>query len=95
MKELLEKIRNLRLAKGYTQEYMAEKIGIDTVNYGRIERGQTKITMDRFFKICEILEISPSELLRGDENEIISYLHKIFDVEKQILEILKQKNTEL
>jgi len=42
--KLNERIRTIRQGKGYTQEYMAEKLGIDTVNYGRIERGQTQIT---------------------------------------------------
>ena len=96
MNEILEKIRNLRLSRGYTQEYMAEKLGIDTVNYGRIERGKSKLTLDRFLKICDILQVSPTELLNDNQNEIISYLKKIYKIEIEILDTLKNlKNKEL
>ncbi len=96
MNEILEKIRNLRLSRGYTQEYMAEKLGIDTVNYGRIERGKSKLTLDRFLKICDILQVSPTELLNDNQNEIISYLKKIYEIEIEILDTLKNlKNKEL
>ncbi len=89
MTEILEKIRNIRLSHGYTQEYMAEKLGIDTVNYGRIERGKSKLTLDRFLKICEILQVSPNELLNDENNEIIEFLKKIYKTEIEILETLK------
>ena len=96
MHKILEKIRNLRLSRGYTQEYMAEKLGIDTVNYGRIERGKSKLTLDRFLKICDILQVSPTELLNDNQNEIISYLKKIYEIEIEILDTLKNlKNKEL
>ncbi len=89
MNEILEKIRNLRLSHGYTQEYMAEKLNIDTVNYGRIERGKSKLTLDRFLKICEILQISPTELLNDSTDEVTLYLRKIYKTEIEILETLK------
>ena len=90
MKEIIDKIRNIRLSKGYTQEYIATKLGIDTVNYGRIERGQAKLPLDRFLKICEILEVKPEDLFNDSENEIITYLKKIYEVEKQILNEIKK-----
>ncbi len=89
MREVLEKIRNLRLSHGYTQEYMAEKLDIDTVNYGRIERGISKLTLDRFLKICEILEVSPEEVLNDEKNEIIKHLEKIYEAEIEILSTIK------
>jgi len=93
--DIINKIRNIRLAKGYsqeyTQEYMASQIGIDAVNYGRIERGQAKLTVDRLIRICEILDIKPSELFMDDEERVIDYLEKIYQVEKEILQTLKNK----
>lgn len=89
MREVLEKIRNLRLSHGYTQEYMAEKLDIDTVNYGRIERGISKLTLDRFLKICEILKVSPEEVLNDEKNEIIKHLEKIYEAEIEILSTIK------
>ncbi len=89
MKKILEKIRNIRLSHGYTQEYMAEKLGIDTVNYGRIERGKSKLSLERFIRICEILEVSPTDLLNNEKNGIIDYLKKIYETEIEILNTIK------
>ncbi len=91
VKEILDKIRQIRLSRGYTQEYMADKLGIDTVNYGRIERGQSKLTIDRFLRICEILDVKPIDLLNNEKSEIIKYLKRIYETEQEILNILKTK----
>ncbi len=91
MKEIIEKIRNIRLSKGYTQEYIAEKLGIDAVNYGRIERGQAKLTLDRFVKICEILDVPPGSFFNDEPDLIIQYLEKIYETEKEILETIKNQ----
>ncbi len=88
--EVIEKIRMLRLSKGYSQEYIASRIGIETVNYGRIERGQAKLTVERLLKICEILEVSPSDLFDEKQNQVLNYLKKIYETEKEILSTLKK-----
>jgi len=65
--EIYEKIRVIRQSKGFTQEYVANKLNIDTVNYGRIERGQAKLTVDRLMKISEIIDFNVKDLFY-DEN---------------------------
>ena len=88
--EIYERIRIIRQTKGYTQEYVAERLNIDTVNYGRIERGQAKLTIERFVKICDLLEVNPSDLFQRKEmntqqNDFL--LEKIY---KEIKEINKK-----
>jgi len=56
-------IKNSRLAQNITQEYMANKLCIDPVNYGRIERGQTNITVERLMEIADILNVDFNELI--------------------------------
>ena len=56
------KLRNARTQKGYTQEYMAEGLGISQKQYSRIENGESGITFDYLEKICEKLEINPQDL---------------------------------
>lgn len=38
-----DKIRNMRTIKGYSQENMAEMLGISVTAYAKIERGETDI----------------------------------------------------
>ncbi len=95
--KVLERIRNLRLLKGYTQEYMATRLEMDPSNYGRIERGEAKLTLERFLKICQILDESPSYFLEGSEsadNDMIKYLKKIYHAVLEILENLKNYRNE-
>ncbi len=44
MEQIGDNIRKVRRLKELKQEYVAEKIGISTVAYGRIERGETDIS---------------------------------------------------
>lgn len=97
--EVHEKIRAIRQAKGFTQEYVADRLGIEAVNYGRIERGQAKLTIDRFVEISQILESSPLDFFASDKTsepaeQILSYLKKIYEKEQQILEKLNQIKNE-
>jgi transcriptional regulator with XRE-family HTH domain len=58
-----EKIRLERLAKRYSQEYMAWSLDISQAAYSKVERDETEITMKRIYEIAEILEISPFRLM--------------------------------
>lgn len=53
-----EKLRILRNASGISQQYIAQELGIDPANYGRIERGEAKLTVDRLELILDILGCS-------------------------------------
>jgi XRE family transcriptional regulator, regulator of sulfur utilization len=64
--EIGEKIRFARLAKGFSQENMADLLGISTTAYGDIERNKTELTISRAKKLANILKISMLELL-GEE----------------------------
>lgn len=64
--EIGEKIRYARLSKGYSQENMANFLGISTSAYGDIERNKTELTLSRAKKLTNILKIGILELL-GEE----------------------------
>lgn len=61
-----EKIRQIRLAKGYSQENLADMLGISTTAYGDIERNKTELTVLRASKIAKTLNISILDLLDID-----------------------------
>lgn len=50
-------IRKHRVKKGYSQEYLAYKIGISQSLFAKIENGMTKLTIDRIVKIAETLNV--------------------------------------
>jgi transcriptional regulator with XRE-family HTH domain len=54
-----EKIRAFRELRNYTQEYVANKLGMSQVNYSKIERGEITVSEDKINKIAEVLEVSP------------------------------------
>src|ERR1700761_6693314 len=62
-----QKLRLLREYRNYSQEYIAEKLGITQNAYSRIENNQTRLTAERLEKLSVILEISPLELLSEKE----------------------------
>jgi len=94
--EIHEKIRTIRQSKGLTQDYVAGRIGIDTVNYGRIERGQAKLSIDRFVEITKILEVNPSMFFEKNKekqnNDMLLLLNKIYETEVQILKQIKNED---
>ena len=61
-----EKIRQIRLAKGYSQENLADMLNISTTAYGDIERNKTELTVLRASKIAKTLNISILDLLDID-----------------------------
>ena len=49
-------IRKLREKQGFTQEYMAAKLGVAQASYARMENGETKMTIERLSEIAALLE---------------------------------------
>ena len=62
-----QKLRLLREFRNYSQEYIAEKLGITQHAYSRIENNQTKLTAERLERLAAILNIPPLELLSDKE----------------------------
>lgn len=62
-----QKLRLLREFRNYSQEYIAEKLGITQHAYSRLENNQTKLTAERLERLASILNIPPLELLSDKE----------------------------
>lgn len=63
VKFILERIRKKRESLGYSQEYVAYKLGMTQKGYSKIELGITQLKLDEFLQICAILSIPAQELL--------------------------------
>jgi transcriptional regulator with XRE-family HTH domain len=66
---VIKKITTERLKKGYTFDNMACELSITPAAYRKIETGETKLTLERLFRIAEILRVSLSDLL-GIGNDV-------------------------
>ena len=89
IKELLGKrIKELREKRGYTQQQLAEKVGIDQRNLSKIECGIT-FPSKSFGELARCLQISLPELFD------LEHL-KVNDVEKKVIMkgIIDELNTE-
>jgi transcriptional regulator with XRE-family HTH domain len=49
------KLKQLRELKNFTQEYMAQQLGLSTRAYSKIETGETQLTINRLNEISTIL----------------------------------------
>lgn len=58
-----EKIRIMREMNQWSQEDMAEKMGLSITGYAKIEKGQTKLNIDKLLQIANIFQCGASELL--------------------------------
>ena len=52
-----KRVREMRKAKGISQEKLAEMAGIDRSYMGNIERGEKNITLKKIYEICDALQI--------------------------------------
>lgn len=57
------RIRRRREALRHSQEGFAQYAGIDRARYGKIERGQMNLTLEKVFHLAAHLSITPHELL--------------------------------
>ena len=63
VKKVAANIKNARLYRNYSQDYLAMKLNISQNAYSKIELGYTRVTIQRLFVIAEVLEIDVAELL--------------------------------
>lgn len=66
------KLKNLRELKNFTQEYMAQQLGLTTRAYSKIETGETQLTINRLNEISKILGVDPIEALGFDHQNIFN-----------------------
>jgi transcriptional regulator with XRE-family HTH domain len=87
-------IANIRKSKGITRSKVADVLGIDESAYGKIERGETKIDIDRLYVLSDLFEV-PISLFFGakafyevktDHNSSLALQHS--NAERANLEIL-------
>ncbi|NJO00472.1 MAG: helix-turn-helix transcriptional regulator [Bacteroidia bacterium] len=82
LKKLKEIIREKRKEKGYSQETMAEMLGISLPGYKLVETGESDIKLTVFSKIIDVLELDFSIFqgslpLRKEDDETSDFFNKL------------------
>lgn len=62
MEQIHEMIRFLRKQKGYTQEAIANKLGLSLRAYSKIENGETNLTINRLTELTSIFGVTLADL---------------------------------
>ncbi len=60
-----KRIRQVRKAKGWSQDELAKRCGISMSFLGHIERGTRIMSLETFVNICSALDAGADELLWG------------------------------
>ena len=95
MEKIIEKIAQYRTRKGYTYENMADELELTTAAYRKIETGETKLSVERLFRISNILETPIDELLDFDKNHFIQNNYNNESIVSQRIENFYQENKEI
>lgn len=68
---LARRIKKYREKANYTQEKLAEKVGLSRNQISNIERGINKLSFNTLRDLCDALDICPCELLCGAEHKTV------------------------
>ena len=60
-----KRVRNLRLDRGWSQEELADRSGVNRSYMSRVELGKSDVSLSVLYKIARTLGISLAELLTG------------------------------
>lgn len=73
-----KRIKEARLKKGISQEKLSEMIDVTVVYISRIERGTTKVNLNRLAQLSIVLETPIEKLITGTTIQNDIYLKKEF-----------------
>jgi len=87
-------IRKIRELKGFSQEFMAEKLAISQRQYSRVEKNETELTLSKLETIGNVLEVTPQQLMGFDEKFIFKNCETAFGGINQTYYAFSEKERE-
>jgi transcriptional regulator with XRE-family HTH domain len=69
---LSNKIKLLREVHNYTQEYVAGHLEISQNTYSLMEKGETKLTIDRLEKLAQLYKMDVVDLIQSNNQTYIN-----------------------
>lgn len=104
MKKIIgNRIRKIRDSKDYSQQNVADELGIGVSSYSKIERGDTDAPTSRLIKIAEILEVDVTDFFIDIKKKAIKLNEPkkeygfatkgdVEELEKMIQDVVKEVN---
>lgn len=92
------RLKEIRIAKGITQEYVANIADVNTSHISNIENNRVKVSLPTLVQMCKALDTTVDYILADEyaspqtalEQEILHELQLCpYDTQKQILKIIK------
>lgn len=92
-----DKIKSIRELKNYTQQYIAEQLGMTQAGYSKIEKGKTSLSLEKLEQLVVILELPLEYIINFDTQEYLNqnctistdhavYTQKSFELVKRLYE---------
>ena len=69
--EIQEIIRQLREKNDWSQEDMAERVGLSKNGYAKIERGETNLNLERLEQIANLFDLSVIDLIEMSDKSVV------------------------
>ena len=90
-----ERCRHAREASCYTQEQLAERIGVSTQFLSDAERGVTGMSVSTIIRLCDVLSVSTDYLLLGQDSngspkDSLSMFSRIQNLSEQEQELVEE-----
>lgn len=73
------RLYSIRKRMGLTQAEVAEAAELSTRTYADIERGSVNMRIETVLKICNVLHITPDEILTTDDSSISAKQQELWE----------------
>lgn len=93
-----KKLRDVRISKGYSQDYVARKADVNTSHICNIENNRVKVSLSTLIQICNALNITVDYILADEYNNPVTAIeHELLNefrlcsesTQKQVIKIVK------
>jgi transcriptional regulator with XRE-family HTH domain len=68
-----ESIKKLRELKNFTQQHMATELDLSVSGYGKIERDETDVSLNKLERLAEVLGVDLNTILSFDQRSIFNF----------------------
>ncbi|MBY0435880.1 MAG: helix-turn-helix transcriptional regulator [Cyclobacteriaceae bacterium] len=76
MLKLGKKLKEMRLEKNYSQEYLAHELGMTQGNYCKLESDHHFPSAETLEKLASLYDTTPHDLMSGEGQQQIQYNHE-------------------